>query len=164
MGNEYNRRKFLISAGIGSCALLLASSIKSSGGLSLMNVDNQIPDPKKLNFCGYKCPENCLMLKATRENNIELKKKAYNEFEVKKNYNIDFDENKVFCWGCKTHEKPEGVIISSCKVKKCAQEKGYDCCIECKELGSCDKDLWKKYPEHFGKVIKMQKTYMSSKK
>ncbi len=164
MENEYNRRKFLKSAGIGSFAIILTSALKSSGSLSLISEDNQIPELKKLNYCGYKCPENCLMLKATKENNVELKKKAYTEFEVKKNYNINFDENKVFCWGCKTPEKPEGIIISNCKVKKCAQEKGLECCIECIDLKSCNKDLWKKYPEHYEKVTEMQKLYMSSKK
>ena len=28
-------------------------------------------------------------------------------------------------------------------MRKCATVKGYDCCIECKELSACDKELWK---------------------
>lgn len=164
MENGFNRRNFLKSAGIGSCVLLLASAFKSSGSLSLINFDNQIPDPKKLNYCGYKCPENCQMLKATIENNADLKMKAYSDFEVKKIYGIDFDADKVFCWGCKAKAKPEGILVSNCKVKMCAQERGFDCCIECNELTSCNKDLWKKYPEHYEKVVEMHKKYMSSKK
>ncbi len=164
MENGFNRRKFLKNVSIGGCALLLAPAIKSSGGNSLISNYNQIPDPKKLNYCGYICPENCQMLKATIENNVDLKMKAYSDFEVKKNYGIDFDADKVFCWGCKAKQKPEGINVSNCKVKMCVQEKGFDCCIECNELTTCNKDLWSKYPEHYEKVIEMHKVFMSSKK
>jgi hypothetical protein len=40
--------------------------------------------------------------------------------------------------------------------------KGYECCIECKELTACDKELWKNYPQFKEKVLAIQKTYFGT--
>ena len=96
------------------------------------------------------------------ENNTELKKKAYEEFKMKEKYNIEFDQDKVFCYGCKPKDKPLSINVSACTVRKCVTEKGYDCCIECNGLTSCDKELWKSFPQFKEKVIDMQKRHQSA--
>ena len=93
------------------------------------------------------------------KNDVELKKKAYEEWQIKEHYNIDFDPEKIFCFGCKNEEKPAGVVLTNCTVRSCAIEKEYDSCIQCDELTSCQKDLWTRFPEFHKSVIKMQEVY-----
>lgn len=47
------------------------------------------------------------------ENNTELKKKAYEEFKMKEKYNIEFDQDKVFCYGCNPKGKPLSINVSA---------------------------------------------------
>jgi hypothetical protein len=119
-------------------------------------------DPAKLNYCGYQCPENCPFLKGSLENDIKLKKEAYDQWKIKARFNVDFDPKKIFCYGCKKSEKPEGIVLVNCTVRRCAMEKELDCCIECNELISCEKDLWSRFPDFKKQVIKMQEEYEKS--
>jgi len=41
-------------------------------------------------------------------------------------------------------------------------EKEKECCIECDDLTTCDKDLWSRFPEFKTKVIEMQKVYLGA--
>jgi hypothetical protein len=116
-------------------------------------------DPKKRNYCGYKCPEDCTFLKATLEDDIELKKEAWGEWKIDERYGVEFDEEQAFCYGCKKLDKPEGVVLSRCTVRQCAREKEFDCCIECDELKTCDKDLWKRFAKFHEQVIQLQEKY-----
>jgi hypothetical protein len=166
MEKEVNRRKFIkIStvAGITGCAFLLASKFNSLKAFNSLSAQNEPIDLKKLNYCGYQCPADCQFLQATRENNTELKMKAYENWKIKEKYGVDFEAEKVFCWGCKTNDKPVGIVLSKCQVRNCAIEKGYDCCIECDNLTSCGFELWKNFPDFHKQVIEMQKTYIGSK-
>ncbi|HNW57641.1 MAG TPA: DUF3795 domain-containing protein, partial [Bacteroidales bacterium] len=104
----------------------------------------------------------CTLYKASAGNNIELKEKAYKEFMIKENYNIDFNPEKIFCFTCKDKSKPAGIILTSCTVRKCAIEKGYECCIECDGLAACDKELWKKFPKFKEMTIKIQKDFRNA--
>jgi hypothetical protein len=166
METEVNRRNFIklsALAGITGCAFLIASRFNSLKAMSAFSNENEIPDPKKLNYCGYQCPNDCLFLQATRENNLEMKIKAYNVWKIKEKHGIDFDAEKIFCWGCKTKDKPVGITLSKCTVRNCAIEKGYDCCIECNNLVKCEFELWKNFPDFHKQVLEMQKTYIGSK-
>ncbi len=148
-----NRRGFLsgcAKAGFGCCALMYAPHIFAA-------VDDK-PDPKKMNYCGYTCTPECPLYQATTENNSELKKKAYDAFKMKEKFGVEFDPDKIFCWGCKT-DKPLGMSVTSCTVRKCALEKKYDACIQCPDLVTCNKELWTSYPKFKEKVIEMQKKY-----
>ena len=80
-------------------------------------------------------------------------------WKIKERYGLDFEEEKVFCYGCKNEEKPLGIAVKNCPVRSCTIEKGFDCCIECKELQTCELELWKMYPDFHNKVIEMQKKY-----
>jgi len=146
-------------AGIAGCALLMAAKINPLFAITLQPDEKEIPDPKKLNYCGYQCSADCKFLKATQENSPELKKEAYAIWKVKEHYGVDFEPEKIYCWGCKTTEKPAGVVLKGCQVRKCAIEKGYDCCIECSNLSACEFDLWKRFPDFKTHMIGEQKRF-----
>jgi hypothetical protein len=122
--------------------------------------DDEIPDPEKLNYCGYTCPDDCTFKRATLENNPELKKQAWEEWKIKERYGLDFNESQAFCYGCKDTAHPEGVPVVNCTVRSCVQSRGLDCCIECKKLKRCDKELWRQFPSFYEKVLEMQAQYM----
>lgn len=157
MTNQINRRKFAATTAVAGCALLL------SGFKGFAHLQNQVPDPKKLNYCGYTCPKDCVFLEASVKNDVELKKKAYETWEMKERFGVaEFDAEKIFCFGCKTTDKPVGIRLKKCDVRNCAIDKKLDSCIECKELSACEKDLWKKFPDFKKAVIKMQNDYQKA--
>jgi hypothetical protein len=159
MKNDLKRRDFINScfkAGVTCCALSYGNILAAQG--TIKNQDAK-PDPKKLEYCGYKCPPDCQLLKGTVENNTELKKKAYAEFQFKEKYGVDFDPEKVFCYGCKVKGKPLSIPVKACTVRQCVINKGYECCIECDGLAKCDKELWVLFPKLKESVIGLQKRY-----
>ena len=147
-------RRTFISTGATMCGLCVCSQFP----LVALAGEEKI-DPKKRNFCGYKCPEDCTFLKATLADDVEMKKKAWEEWKIEERYGAEFDEEQAFCYGCKELDKPEGMVLSRCTVRQCAREKEYDCCIECDELKTCDKDLWKRFPTFHEQVVEMQEKY-----
>ena len=160
MKTDLKRREFLskvCNAGIACCALMMAPKAFGSQN-SMLNYDDEI-DPKKLEYCGYKCPVDCPLRKATAENNTEARKKVYESAKMKEKYGVDFDPNKIFCYGCKVTDKPLGINVKNCTVRNCAVSKGYDGCIQCADLVSCKKELWDNFPKFKDKVIEMQKKY-----
>jgi hypothetical protein len=161
MKNQIDRRNFVKSGTIAGCALLISGKLSAISGFS--HLQNEIPDPKKLEYCGYSCPKNCQFLEASVKNDVELKRKAYETWEMKKRFGVDFDADKIFCFGCKNPEKPVGLRLQKCDVRQCAIENKLESCIECEELANCEKDLWTKFPEFRGAVIKMQKSYFEAK-
>jgi hypothetical protein len=166
MLNKSDRRNFLKHTavlGVSGCALLMAAKFNPLQAFDHKPDGNEVPDPLKMNYCGYSCPADCKFLIATKENNIDKKKEAYEIWRIKERRGVDFDEKKIFCWGCKTPDKPLGVVTSGCTVRKCAIEKGYQACIECNNIASCDKALWKEFPDFHKSVIEMQKSYKASK-
>ncbi len=162
MKKELKRRDFLNSclrAGVACCALPYTNKLTAMAPGSLQDAK---PDPRSLEYCGYKCPADCPLKKATLENNLELKKKAYEEFEFKKKFGIDFDPEKVFCYGCKSAgSKPLSLTVKACTVRQCVMAKKLDCCIQCDTLAKCDKELWTKFPKFRDSVLEMQKKYRS---
>ena len=159
MKRDFKRRDFITTsfkAGIACCALTYGAKLQ---GMETFTKQDAKPDPKSLNYCGYKCTPECLLYKATVENNADLKKKAYDEFKYKEKFKIEFDPEKVFCYGCKVKDKPLSIPVSQCTVRKCAIAKGYECCIQCDGLAKCDKELWISFPKFKEAVIEMQKRY-----
>ncbi len=155
--NQFNRRKFVATGAIAGCALLV------SGFKGFAHLQDQVPDPKKLNYCGYTCPAGCVLLEASVKNDVELKKKAYETWEMKERFGVaEFDPEKIFCFGCKTKDKPVGIRLQKCDVRNCCIGKKLDSCIECKELLGCEKDLWKKFPDFKNAVIKMQNEFQKA--
>ena len=161
MNPTLKRRTFLIQssrAGMACWAMMFASKMMASP-MGLQFDDEEKPDPKKLTYCGFQCSQDCQFLKASLENDLALKKEVYEQWKIKERYDIDFDEKKIFCFGCKPGDKPEGVVLTHCTVRSCTIEKGYDCCIECKELTDCEKDLWTRFPDFKIHVIELQQQY-----
>lgn len=162
MKNQFSRRKFVATGTIAGCALLLSGKLQAIK--SFTHLQNEIPDPKKINYCGYMCPKDCVFLEASVKNDVELKKKAYETWEMKERFGVkEFDADKIFCFGCKNMEKPVGIRLQKCDVRNCAIDKKLDSCIECKDLKECEKDLWKKFPDFKNAVIKMQITYLENR-
>ncbi len=161
MKTEIRRREFVgkfLKAGAAGCALLYSNQLFANDTQQQV----QKPDIKSLTFCGFKCSNQCTLYRATLEDNPELRKKAYEEFKFKEKFNVDYDQAKIFCWGCKPKDKPLSINVSACTVRKCTIEKGYDCCIECDGLKACDKELWKNFPQSKLKVLEAQKIYNNS--
>ncbi len=161
MKQKTNRRNFFkdsAKAGLTGCALIMGSGVMGSEFLNYLAQEKEI-DPKTLNYCGYTCPADCQFKKATLEDNVDLKKEAFINWGIEERYGIKFDAETAFCYGCKTKDKPDGVVVTQCTVRSCAIEKDFDCCIECDELTSCDKDLWKRYAKFYEQVKEMQIKY-----
>jgi hypothetical protein len=163
MKTNPSRREFLSKSS--KAGLLCGALVCCSRLLTFGNVfrDDTIPDPKKLNYCGYICPTDCQMKKATLDNNVDIKKQAYKNWLIEEKYGIAFDPDKIFCYGCKTEGKPLGLVVEKCTIRNCAIAKGYDCCIECNGLSTCDKEIWKTFPDFHKAVIDMQKKYREAK-
>lgn len=160
-----NRRNFLVKgtqACIGCCAIFAFSENLALGNSMLMLKDDEPIDPKKLNYCGYKCPVDCMFLKGTIDNNVKLKQEAYKNWNIKERFGVEFDPEKIFCFGCKTANKPEGIVLQNCTVRSCAIEKGFYSCIECKDLATCQKELWDRFPDFKKYVIEMQEKYFAA--
>ncbi len=159
--NPSSRRQFISKTSklaISCCALAACPKFLGAG----WRLDEETPDPKKLNFCGYVCPPDCKMLKATLENDNKLKEEAFKEWKLEERLGISFDPEKVICYGCKKEDKSQGMVIQHCTVRSCATERGNDCCIECSELSACDKELWQRFPDFHKSVIEMQKKYQTT--
>jgi hypothetical protein len=159
MKKDIKRRDFVgtcLKAGAACCVLSYGANLSA---FNLTGEQDKKPDPKNLEYCGYKCPADCTLKKGTLENNPELKKQAYVEFKFKEKYGVEFDADKVFCYGCKPKDKPLGPPVATCTVRKCVIEKGYDCCIQCDGLTACNKELWTNFPKLKDAVVEMQKKY-----
>ena len=146
MKPSIDRRDFLKSCSqfSGGCALFLLcqKGIAQEAAEETEQKDKKIPNPKELTYCGFKCNMECNLYKATKENDTELKKKVYKEWKWKEQHDIEFDPDKVFCYGCKEEEKPKNLILQKCTVRPCAMGKKLDSCIQCSGLKDCDKELW----------------------
>jgi len=159
MKTNLNRRDFIIKSTCVGCIFVAGSRLSQLYGIPLS--EEEKPDPKKLNYCGYQCPNDCQFLKGTLENNTKLKKEAYKLWQIKKRFGVKFSAEDIYCYGCKAIDKPEGVVIVHCTVRSCAISKNLECCIECEELAECNKDLWERFPDFKKTVIEMQKQYNS---
>ena len=161
MKSRISRRSFLASgAQVGMACCLMAAGPRL---LAMRTDGDEVPDPKSLCYCGYKCPHDCKFLMATRKNDEALKKEAFKLWQIEERYGVAYDPETTVCHGCKVHDKPQGVVVSNCTVRRCAMERNLDSCIECPDLKRCDKDLWTRFPEFHKSVIKMRKQFNSVK-
>jgi hypothetical protein len=164
MTSILKRRDFIkktSTAGMVCCAIAFCPRLFAFNKLF---EDDEIPDPKKLNYCGYVCPDDCPFLVASLEDDVEKKKEAFKNWEIEERYKLTFDPDIAYCFSCKNKVEPEGVVQENCTVRACALEKELNCCIECDELTTCDKALWSRYPEFHKHVIEMQKQYQGAEK
>lgn len=146
------KRRDFLKKGVGCCLVM-------AGASSFVFAADEKPDPKKLNYCGYKCPDSCKMHLAGKSDDEALKKEAFKMWSLEEKYGVEYSPEIVFCEQCKGTDDPKSLVLTGCTVRKCAIEKGKDCCIACDELKSCEKDLWTKFPQFKEQVIKMQEAY-----
>jgi hypothetical protein len=166
MSKEQSRRSFLgrcAKCG-GACAAFLAlgrlSPAQGSG-----TSPEQAPKPldmKALCYCGIPqayCEQQCELFKATRENDVELKRSVHERWEMKKKFGIDFDPDKIFCYGCKPGDKPLKAGMAECPVRVCPAAAGLESCVQCLDLASCDKAFWRDWPNALELAKKLQARY-----
>jgi hypothetical protein len=161
MNNSLKRREFILrtaKAGLAGCALMAGAKMFGAENLNLRKFTEK-PNPKLLNYCGYTCPADCRLKKATLENDLELKKQAYKDWRIEEKYGIAFDPDKVTCYGCKVSDDKVAFVVEKCTVRNCAIDKGYDSCIQCNQLAACDKEIWKNFPDFHKMMIELQKQY-----
>jgi hypothetical protein len=160
--HQVDRRTFLTlgaKAGATVCGLCMCSGfplVRASQNVAeteLLNLD-------KLTFCGYRCPPDCKFRQGTIHDDVELKRQAWELWKIEERFGVVFDPDQAICHGCKDLEKSEGIVLARCDVRRCVQEKELECCIECLDLVTCDKDLWRRFPHFKEKVVKMQEQYL----
>jgi len=162
MKMDQSRRSFIKK---GTTFCVACGALTACPGLKAMNTflkDDEIPNPKILEYCGYTCPPDCPLFKATQENDPVAKKECYEKWEIKERYGLDYDEETMFCYSCKAEDKPLGVTVQNCPIRNCTIEKGFDCCIECDELKDCKKGAFERFPEFHEGVVKMQEKYRAA--
>ena len=161
MKTSEKRRSFLIQSGRACLACMGLLAVRGlQSGVAETSVPSEDIDLKKLAYCSFDCPGNCELMKATLENDAELKKKVFEEKNISGKYKIAFKAEDFFCYGCKTRNKPEGLVLKKCTVRQCARNKGLDSCVQCSHLLSCEKELWMEFPEFKQSVIGKRRAYL----
>jgi hypothetical protein len=157
MTSETIDRRVFLTGTAALCGCCLCSSLATFAGEGA-RADVKI-DLAKLNFCGYQCPDDCQFLEGTLKGDVELKKEAWKLWKIEERFGVAFDPEQAICYGCKSMDKPKGIVVARCTVRDCAIEKGKECCIDCDELVACDKDLWRRFPDFKKKVVAAQVKY-----
>lgn len=165
MDGELNRREFIKNCsqiGMAACVCLTCPAIGLAGDTAEPTPEQikEALNPRNLTYCGYQCGDHCDLYRATTTNDEALRKKVFDEWGWKDQYGIEYDPDKVFCYGCKNVDKPRNIVLQKCTVLACAVERKLDSCIQCAGLTDCEKELWTKYPEHREYVIGLQKKYV----
>lgn len=157
-----SRREFVLNSSKIGLACGFLSLCPRRQLLGEESEEKPVPDPKKMNYCGYVCEVDCAMKLVGESGDIEKKKEVYEKWKIKENHGIEFDPDQVFCNGCKTDEEELGVLVSHCSIRKCAINKNLDGCIQCDELTACSETLWKRFPGFHKMVIDMQNRYLEA--
>jgi Protein of unknown function (DUF3795) len=169
VNEKQDRRSFLGHCAKlgGACSALLALSRISRAQESAPAQPGPAQKPidlKTLGFCGIPqayCEQRCELFKATRENDAQLKRAVYDKWEMKKKFGVDFDPDKIFCYGCKPGNKPLKVGMAECEVRTCPISHGLESCVQCGGLASCDKAFWKEWPVAYAQIKQFQARYKS---
>jgi hypothetical protein len=163
VNKEQSRRSFIgqcVKCGGACCALLALSRLSRAQE----NAPEKPVDLTALGYCGIpqaSCEKRCELFKATRENDVKLKRAVYDQWGMKRKFGIDFDPEKIFCFGCKPGDKPLKVGMAECEVRTCPISHGLESCVQCGGLASCDKAFWKEWPNAFELAKTMQARYRS---
>ena len=141
----------------------LAARLSAEQGLSTSPTPPpKLPGLKTRAYCGLICDDNCPLFKATRTNDAAAKAKVYQEWKWKEKFGVEFSPDAVFCHGCKAPGKPENIPHARCTVLKCSVGRGLESCLQCRTLPTCDKELWKNYPDFHQQMVKLQQAYAAT--
>jgi len=160
---QSSRREFLIRGGqfcaLCGCAALagnLRADETKPGELP------KLPPLSARGYCGAMCDMSCALFKATAKNNVVKKREIFEKRKWGERFGVEFDEAKVFCYGCKPAEKPLSLFKSGCLIRKCTIERGLESCLQCKRLAQCDKAFWKEFPKFKKQVDDWQQEYLAA--
>jgi hypothetical protein len=162
VNQKQSRRSFLgqcAKCGGACCALLALNRI--SGAQETAPAQKPI-DVAALAYCGIPqayCEKICELFKATRENDATLKKAVYDKWQMGKRFGIQFEADKIFCYGCKPGDKPLKVGMAECEVRTCPISHGLESCVQCGGLASCGKGFWKEWPVAYAQIKQLQARY-----
>ena len=159
MLSKQNRRNFIKSCTMFGCACCTIPLFNTEI-FAFYNIGKkEIIDLSGLSYCGIACETKCELFKATKENDLEQKRKIYYSWGWKEKFNIEYDPEKVFCIGCKPGNKPLKIGMAECSARMCALKNEIASCIQCKKLKTCEKELWKKWPDFYRNILKLQEQY-----
>ena len=159
---QTNRRAFMkktaqcVAAG---CILNQCPNLLKAGELKMTDtgIESYVAAISQIStYCGFNCTNECPWLIASLQNDTAAMRKQAEQWS-KTNQKPIIPDGEMFCFGCKPIDRPKGHIIKTCDVRKCAVEKNLQSCIECDNLKSCDKDLWKRFPKFHTSIIEKQK-------
>lgn len=169
MTPQLPRREFLKRCGqLGlacACGAVIGRSLQAAAAATEDKPTEKLPALKSRAYCGLICDDRCELCRATRANDVAAKKALYEKWRWKERTGREFDPALVFCHGCKPPEGlPRNVAQTEtpCTVRSCAVERGFECCIQCKGLAGCDKELWKNWPKLKQQVEQWQKDYVAA--
>jgi hypothetical protein len=166
MLSETSRRDFLKNCGqlglacTAACGLHSVASAADQGTAPV--APPKLPELHTRAYCGLICDDSCQLFRATRTNDAAAKRKVYDEWGWKTKFGMEFDPEKVFCYGCKSPGKPRSPAKAKCTVRACAIDRDLDCCIACKRLAACDKELWKNYADFKKQMVALQQPYVAA--
>ena len=83
--------------------------------------------------CGIDC-ESCDARIATIANDNELREKTARKWSEM--FSADITAASINCTGCRT-DGPIFGYCTSCEIRSCGIEKGFDTCGDCEELNTC---------------------------
>ena len=167
MNRKQSRRSFLEQCAKcgGACSALLALNRNSRAQETAPAPSGRQEKPidlAALAYCGIPqayCETGCELFKATRENDVELKRAVYEKWGMKKRFGIEFEADKIFCYGCKPGDKPLKVGMAECEVRTCPIAHGLESCVQCGGLASCGKAFWKEWPVAYEQIKQFQARY-----
>jgi hypothetical protein len=84
-------------------------------------------------------------IEKTEEMTMKRKKTVYGQWEMKRKFGVDFDPDKIFCYGCKPGDMPLKVGMAECPVRVCSMADGLESCVQCLDLAACDKAFWARF-------------------
>jgi len=85
--------------------------------------------------CGLDC-ESCEARIATIANDDELREKTARKWSAMNNA-PEITASTINCMGCRTDGVKFAYCSDYCQIRKCAHEKGFGTCGDCKELDNC---------------------------
>ena len=91
---------------------------------------------KFIAYCGLNC-EKCDAYIATKNNDQELRERTANNWSKLNNTTIKASD--INCEGCKLNGCKTVFCESLCPIRICAQEKGFETCLDCENIYNCEK-------------------------
>lgn len=164
--SDNKRRKFLVKGlAVGVTVLAVETGFPFCMRAVLAATEPQADAPegrkqkalKDLAYCGFDCEKECAIYKATKENDMQIKTQVAERWET--SFGVKIKPEDVACdGGCRATEGRLGYHCEYvCDVRKCGLERGVESCVLCEDFPTCDKELWKGWPEMHQRTVDRRK-------